>query len=264
MTGPNFGEQVNGPRPIEDLAVTRFYTTLGIYGVMNTIHDFDAGLRSAFEKGGQDAGVVFLRKDDANRIVPCSPNKILLSATTTLRPSKRLLPVGFNTGPKRDVKRFVEKIDGIVEEYRADIVAGRAFLIDVDIAKAIIELISKTFEFEEEGTGWDVTAFSAAIDYLSKMNTTDSRRGKVWCLVRLDRDIKRKRPGGRLQDSPDTKQEQDVIDKLDPNTPVLMLLKQNGDASNGWDDCPFWWPVLQIPRNTKTVIFASEMLASTQ
>ena len=65
-----------GPRPIEDLAVTRFYTTAGIYQVMKTIQDFDAALRKAFEEGGQNAGVVFLRKDNANRIVPCSPNKI--------------------------------------------------------------------------------------------------------------------------------------------------------------------------------------------
>jgi len=82
-----------GTRPIEDLSVTRFHTAVGIYGVMETIHEFDEALRRAFEAGGHEAGVVFLRKDDANRIVPCSPNKILLSSTTTLRAGKRLLPI---------------------------------------------------------------------------------------------------------------------------------------------------------------------------
>jgi len=65
--------------------------------------------------------------------------------------------------------------------------------------------------------------------------------------------------GGRFQNAPDTKQEQDVAENLDPGTPLLMLLRQKGSKEQGWNDCPFWWPVLQAPRNTKTVIFASEM-----
>jgi hypothetical protein len=249
-----------GPRPLDDLAVTRFYTTPGIYSVMSTIHEFDAALRSAFEKGGQDAGVVFLRKDDANRIVPCSPNKILLSSTTTLRPRRRLLPVGFQTGVKRDVKRLVEKIDGILGEFQNDIKAGKPFLMDIEVAKAIIDMIGRTFIFEEDDTGWDVNAFKAAVDYLSNTNVIVLNRGKLWCLVRENRDIGRRRPEGRYQDSPDTKQEQDVADDLDSTTPLLMLLRQNGRELDGWQDCPFWWPVLQVPRNAKTVVYTSEML----
>src|SRR5439155_22679417 len=34
-----------GVRPKEDLAVTRFYTTLDIYSAMRNIHEFDSGLR---------------------------------------------------------------------------------------------------------------------------------------------------------------------------------------------------------------------------
>jgi hypothetical protein len=249
-----------GPRPLDDLTVTRFYTTPGIYSVMSTIHEFDAALRSAFEKGGQQAGVVFLRKDDANRIVPCSPNKILLSSTTTLRPKRRLLPVGFQTGPKREVKRLVEKIDGVLEEFESETKTGKPFLLDAEVAKAIVDIIAATFVFEEEDAGWDTNAFKAAIDYLSKTNSLASNRGKLWCLVRLNRDIGRRRPEGRYQDSPDTKQEQDVADSLDSTTPLLMLLRENGKENEGWQDCPFWWPVLQVPRGTKTVIYTSEML----
>jgi len=252
-----------GPRPMEDLAVTRFYTTAGIYAVMSTIHDFDSALRIAFEKGGQNAGVVFLRKDDANRIVACSPNKILLSATTTLRPRKRLLPVGFHTGNTREVKKLVDKIDGILRDFEGEISAGRHFLMGVDMAKAIVDIIAKTFEFDEEAAGWDVNAFKAAMDYLSRETTIDSHRGKVWCLVRRDRDIARMRPEGRVQDAPDTKQERDVAASLDQSTPLLILLRQNGKAINKWRDCPFWWPVLHIPRSTQTVVYASEMVEDT-
>ncbi len=47
-----------GVRPKEDLAVTRFYTTLDIYSAMRNIHEFDSALRQNFEQGGDQAGVV--------------------------------------------------------------------------------------------------------------------------------------------------------------------------------------------------------------
>jgi len=51
-----------------------------------------------------------------------------------------------------------------------------------------------------------------------------------------------------------------MILSLDDETPVLMLLSQEGKEEQGWRECPFWWPVLQVPRKTKTTIFASEMV----
>ena len=72
-----------GYRAQGDLAVTRFYTTAAIYSRMDTIHQFDSALRAAFEQGGHNNGVVFIRKDPANQVAPCSPNKILLSRITT-------------------------------------------------------------------------------------------------------------------------------------------------------------------------------------
>src|SRR5208282_3298258 len=78
-----------GVRPEEDLAVTRFYTTLNIYTAMSNIHFFDSALRTSFEKGGQKAAVVFIRKDPSGGIMTCSPNKILLSTVTTIGPGTR-------------------------------------------------------------------------------------------------------------------------------------------------------------------------------
>lgn len=249
-----------GMRPKEDLTVTRFYTTAAIYSVMQTIHVFDAALRTAFETGGHDAGVVFLRTDSGNRIVPCSPNKILLSSTTTLRPKRRLLPIGFQTKGKSATQVAVRRVDELLSPFETDIAAGRAFLIDLDLAKDIVDSIDESLEFEETSLGWDVRAFKAAMVYLSRANPDEDRHEKLWCLVRRERDIGRWRDrDGRPQNSPDTKQEQDVADGLDDSTPLLMLLKEKGSKAQGWNDSPFWWPVLQAPRNTKTVIFASEM-----
>ena len=69
-------------RTREDLGVTRFYTTKNIYEIMRRIHEFDSALRTAFLKGEHDNGVYFIRKDENDKLVPCSPNKIMLSDIT--------------------------------------------------------------------------------------------------------------------------------------------------------------------------------------
>ena len=91
-----------GTRSIKDMAVTRLYTSNRIYRALNTMHQFDSALRDAFERGIHhgDAGVVFIERDNAGTIRPCAPNKILITATETIRPFKRYLPIGFQTKAK--------------------------------------------------------------------------------------------------------------------------------------------------------------------
>jgi hypothetical protein len=38
--------------------------------------------------------------------------------------------------------------------------------------------------------------------------------------------------------------------------PVLYLIRQNGHEDQKWTGCPFWWPVIMTPANTKTALFA--------
>lgn len=249
-----------GYRPMEDLSVTRFYTTTDIYDVMKKIHEFDSALRQAFENGGQDKGVVFIQKDVKNKIIPCSPNKILLSKTTSLKPLKRLLPVGFQTGYKTYIKKTVEQIDQSLQQL--DAFNGQPFLLDLDQAVNIIGKIKSTFD-ENEGVQWDEAAFISSMEYLAK-NTDSEHQGKVWCVVRTDRNIGRVRKDDRFEDAPDTptgqQSELRIAKQIAEDIPALILLRQNGKEENGWRGCPFWWPVLVTPANTKTVIFTSKSL----
>lgn len=168
-----------GYRPIEDLAVTRFYTTRSIYDVMKKIHEFDTALRTAFERGSHDNGVVFIQKDTKNHIIPCSPNKIILSNTTTLKPFKRLLPVGMQTLAKSKITKLMKEIDREIEELQAKAGSVDPFLMDIDSAVRIIEKIGQTYD-PEEGPEWDKPAFISSMEYLSK-NTPDQKlAGKVW------------------------------------------------------------------------------------
>nr|WP_283094444.1 Z1 domain-containing protein [Paenibacillus sp. ATY16] len=242
-----------GARPIEDLTVTRFYTTSAIYAVMKRIHEFDTALREAFEKGSHDQGVIFIQKDTANKIIPCSPNKILLSSTTTLKPSARLLPVGFKVKSKTHIQKLVTQVDKLISSYTSD--DTQPFLMDNKDAAIIIQAIHDSFQ---EGHDWDDRAFLASLEYLSNQTANKDLKGKTWVLVRKNREATRLKKDGRFENSPDSYQEKGSARDLAQEIPTLVLLKQNGDVEKGWSGHEFWWPVLVTPSNTRTVIFASE------
>jgi hypothetical protein len=64
-------------------------------------------------------------------------------------------------------------------------------------------------------------------------------RGKVWTILRRDRDISRQKNDGRLENSPDYYQEKGLATKLATDIPAIVLLKQNGTAA-GWSGTPFY------------------------
>lgn len=253
-----------GARPIEDLTVTRFYTTLPIFEAMKKIHEFDSGLREAFERGSQDNGVVFIQRDENNLIAPCSPNKVLLSSTTTLKPYKRLLPVGFNTLAKSKMEKLMRELDHFIDSLSHTGIQDEPFLIDIEEAKVIIEKIYYTYEFEENYT-WDHQAFISSLEYLSKNSQDKYQNGKVWCILRTGRLSKRIDSKGKFENAPDTpkgqKGELRVAREIATYIPALILLRQKGEEDNderGWRGSPFWWPVLVAPKNTRTVIYTSQ------
>lgn len=250
-----------GSRPMEDMAVTRFYTSLAIYEIMQRIHEYDTALREAFENEAQDE-VVFIHKDPSNRIVPCAPSKIAGSNTTTLRPHKRMLPIGFKTDYKYKVKPHLETLDAIIDSSTDADDFTRPVLIDVRLAKTMIELVNKTYVFDKDYE-WDVEAFIAGMEYMSRLTEGDEH-GKVWLIVRKNRQIKRIDTQGKYENAPDTPKgeqgETKVAREKAQNIPSLIMLRQNGEESDGWQNTPFWWPVLVAPRKMGTVIFASDLI----
>jgi hypothetical protein len=246
-----------GFRPLEDLAVTRFYTTKGIHCAMKRIHEFDSALREAFLKGSHKNGVVFIRIDESSRIVPCSPNKILLSTTTTLVSNKRLLPVGFSTKAKGHVVNVNKRIDELLGDYNYD--KNEPVLIELITALNLIDLVYDSIEFDD-GYDWDCNAFKASIEYLSSNSSDTTNKGKVLLLARKNRELSRIKLDGSFSSTPDNPEtDQTVARNFAKDLPVLILLHQMGKESNGWKDCEFWWPVLMAPKNTKTVIFANDL-----
>jgi len=249
-----------GYRPIKDLAVTRFYTTKGIYEVMNKIYELDNALRDAITNSTDNNGVIFIQKDDSNKIVPCSPNKIIIPEVTTLKPLKRLLPVGFQTKNNSAISKIVEEIDNIVDITTN---GNEPVLIDIEDAKKIIENIYKTFSKDKKnGEQWDVEAFISCMEYLA-YNLPDKNIGKVWIITRKGRNIARFRKStGRYEDAPDTatgeNNELNIAKRIAIDNPALILIRQQGSSEKDWNDAEFWWPILVTPSNTPTVIYTSE------
>jgi len=138
-----------GFRPIEDLTVTRFYTAPAIYQAMRRMHESDVALRETIERA-PDQSVIFIQRDAAGQIKPCSPNKILISNTTTLRPFKRILPIGFQTDYRTRVLPVVEKIDHIIDQATAGGSLSNPFQISLQVGLEFLRKIEPTLLMEED------------------------------------------------------------------------------------------------------------------
>jgi Z1 domain-containing protein len=235
-----------GNRERADLAVTRFHTTTGIYNVMRTIYEIDTALRAALAATGPDHGVVFLQTDARGRVIPCSPNKILVSQVTALRPNSNDLPIGFST--TADAAAMTQQVDERLHEYDSD--GGHA--VPVEFALELIDLVGRSIK-PDAGRDWDVDAFKGSIKHLAE-NARDGEKGQVWMLVRQSRNYAKRRQNGRLQDYPATQGDEAIL-AGGGSRPRLLLNRQSGSAS-GWSGSDFWWPMLFAPPTTRPVIFA--------
>ncbi len=228
---------------------------------MKKIQEFDTALREAFEKGSQNNGVVFIQKDNKNEIIPCSPNKILLSKVTTLKPFKRILPIGFDTFSKSKVEKIITKLDEIIVDGDAKKNKLNYTMYDYNKAEEIISLISQTLDFGE-GYSWDVKAYLSSMKYFSMNAKNPENKGKVWIIPRVNRNVAKTTGKGTPTDAPDTPRaknsELNIAKQIAEDIPALILLRENGDTKNGWKGTSFWWPVLVIPKNADTVIFSEE------
>jgi len=248
-----------GARSTADLAVTRFYAPQHVYQVMKRIHEFDAALREAFETGAHDSGVYFIQKDASNRLIPCSPNKLLFSDVVSIRPGRRLVLSGFQTVYKSNGAKNLNELDARIEKLIGS--AQDPILIDVAEGVELLKLAYANLVFDD-ATDDDREAHIAAVEHLSRTCKKADMKGKVWLLTAKDRNVARYREEGRFSNAPDTKQQKDSARAKAEDIPVLMLLRQNGDEAKGWHGLPFWWPVIMTPRSGITAIFATDAAVS--
>lgn len=253
-----------GNRPKIDMSVTRFYTTQRLFVNLKQIHELDEQLRNwliAYSKDPHyDPSMAVVFRGDRN-VVACAPGKLAPSDCIALGPGKRMLPIGFQTGAKTNIKSIVERIDKLImssPSYKDKDQDG-FFEIDVAAAEAILHLIRNTYIYDRptdnnSGLEWDENELVTALYY-----ATLGSNGKLWCLHRTNRNMSRLRANGiDFIDAPD-----DGRTDLAPsrakaiNQPVLMLIKENGNVANGWRGAEFYWPVFIAQQNLKAVSFTA-------
>jgi hypothetical protein len=246
-----------GARPIEDMAVTRFYTSAALYQALKTIHEFDSVLRSAVEAGGADP-IAFICKQGQS-IIPCSPNKILATDVTSLRPGKRLVPSGFQTHFKTYTAKPLAELDERVKALAGE-EEGDPVLIDVAEAERLLAKSVELFDPEANEGAFNLDAARAALKYVSSQCPAPARRGKALLLVRRHRKNNRKREGDRFVNAPDTAHvEGEIAKNYALDVPMLMLFRQEGSKEKGWRGSEFYWPVIYMPQYMRPVIFANDV-----
>jgi hypothetical protein len=245
-----------GARAKADLAVTRFYAPQHVYQIMRKIHELDAALREAFESGAHDRGVYFIQCDAQNRVIPCSPNKLMFSEVVSIRPGRRLLPTEFQTVAKSVGRKNLLALNERIAETIGEN-AEEPVLIAVEKAMALLELAYANLEFEDSVDD-SRKAHLAALEHLSRTSKNPELQNKVWLLTATDRNLNRYRPNGRFSDNVDQKQQANNLGSKVNDIPALMLIRQNGEESQGWRGLAFWWPVIVTPRLAVTSIFAND------
>ena len=251
-----------GARDMADMAVTRFHTTNQLHDRLKRINEMDESLRDQFEKAvkeGRDPDTVFVCREADGRIVPCAPNRLLIASVSTITPYSRHLPIGFQTGSHTAIHETVSGIDAAIQgvpDYQNRDGDG-IFKIDRDLAIDLLRRIRSTYIYNRpidanEGMEWDVEEMISIIEWALDKNK------ELYCLRREGRELSRIRDNGAFGDAPD-----DGRTDLAParakaiDRPLLMLIKEKGEKTNGWRDSPFYWPVLVVQKNVRSAVYGN-------
>ena len=243
-----------GYRPPEDLAVTRFYTTAGIYASMAMIHEFDTALRREIEAGRQPESVYFLRADVRGQIRPCGPQKVLASRVETIVPGtqKLVLPLGFDVRDDIASLRATDWIDAKLRDAfgNPDDLGPRYGQLSPQDSATILEYIRKAIDLS--GTdGWDAKGHGALLKYLASHG--GAAPAVSLCVLRGGNQAK-VRGDGRLQNYFVYQRDVDSARLNLAGRPGLLLVRQNPGA--GFRQHPFWWPMILIPEGIHPHVFA--------
>ncbi len=241
-----------GARGADDLAVTRLYTSRGVYTRLSQIYALETALREAFESGAHDGGVVFLQSDASQGIVPCAPSKVSLSNVVAVRRNEILLPTGFDTISASRLARPVSRVDALVPDAAK---GTQTFVgISVDDAIAIVEEIEPTLDLGDDN-GFEWEALKGLLRYYAKNDG-----GRVLVLAEDGRRLDRARSGDRSGLSIlGTTELRDLVREPTRRAPALILLKQVGGPELGWKAGPFWWPMLASPPQATSCVFATKV-----
>lgn len=256
-----------GARTKEDMAVTRFHTSHKIYKILVRMNELDEQLRQWFIDGKDqlEPNAIFVGYD--SNIKPCSSDKIKVANAIALKPHHRVVPAGFWTGANYRIQKTIARIDALITgsaDYGNKDKDG-FFVMDKETVAECLKLIESTFVYDAEHHNLDrkndMKELLCALEYCC-----DKSGGKVYILHKTDRNMTRLRDNGGFIDAPhDGKTELKPSYNKAQDAPVMMFLRENGakkmkgDVNVGWNDAPFYWPVLVTQKELDPVMFSIDV-----
>ena len=259
-----------GARSKEDMAVMRLHTTPQIYKILVRMNQLDNQLRQWFIEGKdkEEPNAVFVGFDQ--NISPCATSKIKASNALTLQPGKLILPVGFWTGSNTAIKKTIQEIDKLITEsvgygHQDD---NGFFEIEKNTVMQILRLIQTTYVYNKDLFNTDrkndIFEMMCALEYC-----TSSTDNKLLALHRTNRNMNRIRENGSWIDAPaDGRTDLTPSREVAFDQPVIMFIKENGakkkneEGKNiGWNDAPFYWPVLLTQKSLTPVMYAYDQVS---
>ncbi len=242
-----------GNRDRRDLSVTRFYTSRAVYDRLYTINALEGSLRTAFETGAHDAGVVFIHSDAAHRVRPCAPNKVLLSDVVAVSPENMLLPSDFQTKGGAVMAKVQAELDRLIKPEWRD--TTKFVAVKREVVIAIINSIEKSMEFDTVEFEWD--AMRGLVDYYA--DVAQGGDGKILIYAETGRKLSRAGSGDKSGRSIlGTALRKKVLGEH-RSKPALILLQQEGGRELGWTAHKFWWPLFAAPTDAEPCIFATKV-----
>ena len=193
-----------GARDLEDMAVTRLYTTETIYDALRRMHDIDERLRQWFLDGlDNPKNIVTCIGFDKN-IKPCAMSKIKPSKVVTISEQKRFLPVAMNTGPKDEIEGIVNEIHNLIVTTPgySDQDQDGFFEMDVQRAMKILELITKTYRYNKEYSNLNHKGDMREVESILYHCASQSEN-RIWVIHRENRNMSRVRDNRTWSDAPD-------------------------------------------------------------
>jgi hypothetical protein len=243
-----------GARDRRDLAVTRFYTSAAVFQRLSRINDLEAALRDAFERGGHEAGVVFLQNDAGKGIIPCAPNKVALSSVVTVRPAGFYLPTDFDTAASKAAASSLQRLDAELIE-RAGRDTSGFVTIPLEQAIELVSLSKGAIALPKDGSFyWE--AMEGLLRYYAQMSESKNVR----LLVEKDRRLSKAQSGGKSgQSIVGGVAIRALLSAGGRSEPALVMLRQDGGRRQlGWSgNQDFWWPVLAAPTTGAPCVFSN-------
>lgn len=248
-----------GNRSKEDMTVTRLYTTYDLYQKMKWIDNMDHQLRNIFIKAQEhpedSIPLVPIQYSPDMGIRPCGMSRLKISDLEVLDSFKRITTFGFQTGSKTAISDTIDCIRNFICNLDGYEGVKIPFLVKKEHACQILKDIRTTYIYDRyvdrnAGMDWHEEDMIAALEAYTPED------GKVWLYYVNERNMSRVRQNGNFVDAPeDGNTDTPIARKYASDRPFLMLFEQNGLASKGWRDTPFFWPNLRLPVNLKTCVY---------